>query len=296
MKPVRLGAVEYLNARPLVFRLDRSPRFVVRFDWPSRCAALLHDNAIDVGLIPSIEYLRPPASAVGSQAYRIVPDLAIASHGPVASVAIYTTRAIADVRSIALDTSSRTSVALTRVLSARVFGIEPDLRPCAARSRSDAGQLRCGADHRRQGTVDERWPAAPRRPRGGGRENRFGRGVDRCDRLAVRVRLLGRPVRNIARRRTSRSCSGRATGRRSSPKRCRLSISRAPLSIGRLARATCGIISATSSGPTSRPDSSSFIDMLQRPEWSPRLRRCASSSRVSPSRTGLRSRDRMMAR
>jgi chorismate dehydratase len=131
MNPVRLGAVEYLNARPLVFRLDRSPRFALRFDWPSRCATLLHDNDIDVGLIPSIEYLRAPASVVRSQGYRIVPDLAVASRGPVASVAIYTTRAMADVRSIALDTSSRTSVALTRVLSARVFGIRPDLRPSA---------------------------------------------------------------------------------------------------------------------------------------------------------------------
>jgi len=131
MNPVRLGAVEYLNARPLVFRLDRSPRFVLRFDWPSRCATLLHDNVIDVGLIPSIEYLRPPASAIGPQAYRIVPDLAVASRGPVASVAIYTTKAMADVRSMALDTSSRTSVALTRVLSERVFGIQPRLRPSA---------------------------------------------------------------------------------------------------------------------------------------------------------------------
>jgi chorismate dehydratase len=130
MNPVRLGAVEYLNARPLVFRLEESPRFALRFDWPSRCAALLHDNVIEVGLIPSIEYLRAPASAAGPQAYRIVPDLAVASHGPVASVAIYTTRAMADVRSIALDTSSRTSVALTRVLTTRVFGIDPELRPC----------------------------------------------------------------------------------------------------------------------------------------------------------------------
>jgi chorismate dehydratase len=129
MNPVRLGAVEYLNARPLVFRLDALPRFVLRFDWPSRCAALLHDNIIDVGLIPSIEYLRPPASAIGARAYRIVPDLAVASNGPVASVALYTTKPIADVRSIALDTSSRTSVALTRVLSSRVFRIRPELRP-----------------------------------------------------------------------------------------------------------------------------------------------------------------------
>jgi chorismate dehydratase len=128
MSVVRLGAVEYLNARPLVFGLDRSPRFDVRFDWPSRCAALLHDGVIDLGLIPSIEYLRVPKSVRGAQAYRIVPDLAIASRGPVASVAIFTTKPIGDVRSIALDTSSRTSVALTRVLCSRAFGINPELR------------------------------------------------------------------------------------------------------------------------------------------------------------------------
>jgi chorismate dehydratase len=135
---VRLGAVGYLNARPLVFGLDSSPRFTLRFDVPSRCAELLHQGAIDVGLIPSIEYLRGPAEAGPSRdeaepgrddhaGYRIVPGLAIASRGPVASVALYTTRPIADVRSIALDTSSRTSVALVRVLCARVFKIQPSI-------------------------------------------------------------------------------------------------------------------------------------------------------------------------
>src|SRR4029079_4614165 len=92
-----------------------------RYDVPSECARLLHEGAIDVGLIPSIEYLR-------GGVYRIAPDLAIASRGPVDSVAIYTTRPIADVRSIALDTSSRTSVALVRVLCAHVFHIEPILQ------------------------------------------------------------------------------------------------------------------------------------------------------------------------
>jgi chorismate dehydratase len=122
MAKVRIGAVEYLNARPLVFGLERDPRFIVRFDLPARCADLLHGGDIDVGLIPSIEFLRSPA---GPSAYRIVPDLAIGSRGPVASVAIYTTRDIGDVRSIALDTSSRTSVALTTLMCQRVFGITP---------------------------------------------------------------------------------------------------------------------------------------------------------------------------
>jgi chorismate dehydratase len=119
MTIVRLGAVNYLNARPLVFGLDRFPRFAVRYDVPAECARLLHDGAIDVGLIPSIEYVRAD--------YRIVPDLAIASRGPVASVALFTSKPIRDVRSIAMDTSSRTSVALVRVLCARLFGIGPSI-------------------------------------------------------------------------------------------------------------------------------------------------------------------------
>ncbi|PYR27951.1 MAG: hypothetical protein DMF98_04305 [Acidobacteria bacterium] len=115
---VRVGAVGYLNARPLVYGLERSARFDVRYDVPSECARLLHDDAIDIGLIPSIEYLR-------GGPYAIVPDLAIASRGPVASVLLYVTRPIDHVRSIAMDTSSRTSVALARVLCARLFKIQP---------------------------------------------------------------------------------------------------------------------------------------------------------------------------
>jgi chorismate dehydratase len=119
MAPVRIGAVSYLNARPLVVGLEAHPdRFAVRYDLPSTCARLLHAGDIDLGLIPSIEYLR-------GEGYRIVPDCAVASDGPVASVAIFTAVPIARVRSIALDTSSRTSVALTRVMTARYYGIAP---------------------------------------------------------------------------------------------------------------------------------------------------------------------------
>jgi chorismate dehydratase len=136
MMRVRLGAVEYLNAGPLVYGLDRSARFDLRFDVPSTCATLLHAGDIDVGLIPSIEYLR-------GGPFEIVPDLAIASRGPVASVMLYTRREIADVRSIAMDTSSRTSVALTKVLCARLFRITPAAEP----SRPDLPAMlaRCDA-------------------------------------------------------------------------------------------------------------------------------------------------------
>jgi chorismate dehydratase len=123
MSVVRLGSVGYLNARPLVYGLDRVPRFVVRYDLPSECARLLHTRGIDVGLIPSIEYLRGP------RPYGIVPGPAIVSNGPVASVALYTRIEPRDIRSIAMDTSSRTSVALAAVLGRRAFGITPEALP-----------------------------------------------------------------------------------------------------------------------------------------------------------------------
>src|SRR6185369_534238 len=123
MTRVRLGAVGYLNARPLVSGLERQPRFDLRYDVPSECAALLHARSIDVGLIPSIEYLRGP------QPYLFVPGPAVTSRGPVASVAIYTRVEPRDIRSIAMDTSSRTSVALSTVLARRVFGSSPEAVP-----------------------------------------------------------------------------------------------------------------------------------------------------------------------
>jgi chorismate dehydratase len=141
---VRIGAVGYLNARPHVYGLDRSPRFQVRFDVPSKCADLLHEGDVDLGLIPSIEYLRGPVEA--PHTYRIVPGVSIASRGPVASVALFTEKDIRDVRSIALDTSSRTSVALVRVLCAREFRIRPILYSSGPRLdemlvKADAGLL-----------------------------------------------------------------------------------------------------------------------------------------------------------
>jgi chorismate dehydratase len=118
MRPARLGAVSYLNTTPLVRGLDARPElFTVRFDVPSLCASLLHAGSVDVGLIPAVEYL--------SGDYAIVPDIAIGSDGAVVSVAIFTRVPIGEVQTLALDTSSRTSAALTRILCARHWRTAP---------------------------------------------------------------------------------------------------------------------------------------------------------------------------
>ena len=123
MRRIRLGVVEYLNARPLVFGIERgTERFSVRFDVPARCAAALHDGLIDLGTIPSIEYLR-------GGPYCAVPHVAIGCDGPVASVALFTRLPVERIRTIALDTTSRTSVTLARVLCERYFRVQPAWRP-----------------------------------------------------------------------------------------------------------------------------------------------------------------------
>jgi chorismate dehydratase len=124
-RSIRLGAVSYLNARPLTWALDRDPgRWQVRYDFPSVCAGLLADGEIDLGLVPSIEYLQ-------SDGYRLVPGVGIGSRGPVASVALFATRPLAEVRRIAVDTSSRTSVTLLKVLARHRFEIDPVYVPHA---------------------------------------------------------------------------------------------------------------------------------------------------------------------
>jgi chorismate dehydratase len=87
-------------------------------DVPSRVADALHAGEIDLGVIPSIEY------AAGD--YAIVPRVAIASRGAVRSVALFHRRPLEDVRRVALDTSSRTSAALLRILLRDRLGHDPE--------------------------------------------------------------------------------------------------------------------------------------------------------------------------
>lgn len=122
-EPVRLGAVGYLNARPLTWALDRAPeRWHIRYDVPAVCSALLRSREIDLGLVPSFDYL-------DGEDYRLVPGVGIGSYGPVASVALFARVPLEDIRLIALDSSSRTSVALVKVLCHHRFHITPEFVP-----------------------------------------------------------------------------------------------------------------------------------------------------------------------
>ena len=117
---VRVSAISFLNTVPLMRGYERdfeTPErgMEVWFTTPSECAGQLRQGVADVGLIPAIEYQRIPGLS-------IVGDCAIATKGPVRSILLLTRKPLESVRTVAADTSSRTSVALTQILFQRRFG------------------------------------------------------------------------------------------------------------------------------------------------------------------------------
>lgn len=137
---VRLGAVSYLNSRPVVRPLETERRFEIGYSVPAQCAIDLEAGKVDVGLIPSIEYAR------GSDPYWIVPEVAIASFGPVLTVRLFWKGNLRQIGRVALDQSSRTSAALLQILLAERYdmapawvAMEPDLD--AMLGRADAALI-----------------------------------------------------------------------------------------------------------------------------------------------------------
>jgi len=129
----RLGIVRYLNTKPIVYGLEtrRVPhQFELVYDVPSACAEKLRAGEVDVALIPSVEY-------ASYRNHCIVPSISISSFGPVATVELYYSGGLEDVRTVALDTSSRTSVALVKILLERRFGLQPSYRSM----EPDAGEM-----------------------------------------------------------------------------------------------------------------------------------------------------------
>jgi chorismate dehydratase len=121
--PIRIGAVNYLNTKPLICDLDvLAPDAELILDVPSRLGELLAAGELDVALIPAIEYFR-------AGCYSIVPGVAIATRGPVLSVTLFSRTPWEQIRRVALDAGSRTSAALTQILLRKRYGVHPEITP-----------------------------------------------------------------------------------------------------------------------------------------------------------------------
>ncbi|HVS82537.1 MAG TPA: menaquinone biosynthesis protein [Pyrinomonadaceae bacterium] len=120
----RIAASSYLNTAPLIWSfIHGSKRHNVELftdEAPARCAEMLTLGEVDAALVPVIEYQRM-ADVV------IVPDVCVGSRSAVRSVVIATRRNnLKKVKRVALDDSSRTSVALVKIIFREFLGFEPE--------------------------------------------------------------------------------------------------------------------------------------------------------------------------
>ena len=118
MSSLRVSAISYLNTAPLMWNFEHGPqkeqlrkRFRLDYTIPSRCAQMLAEGSADIGIIPVAAYATIPN-------LQILPDIAIASRWDVRSILLVSKRPLDQIRSVALDNSSRTSAALIQVLFA----------------------------------------------------------------------------------------------------------------------------------------------------------------------------------
>ncbi len=121
-RPLRIGAVTYLNTVPLVRGLQgQLSDAELSFDFPSRLADELAESRLDVALAPVIELARHPE-------WSIVSTACIGCRGPVLSVKVLFRRPPAEVTTLALDEGSRTSAVLAQILLADRYGVRPKLQ------------------------------------------------------------------------------------------------------------------------------------------------------------------------
>ena len=111
--------MSFLNTTPLVWGMLHGPQqslFDLDFRLPSACADQMASGAADIGIVPSFELTR--------QDLEVIPGTGIACHGPVRSILLVSKRPAAEIRRLAVDSSSRTSVQLARVILERRYGAE----------------------------------------------------------------------------------------------------------------------------------------------------------------------------
>lgn len=122
-KKIRVGIVNYLNTKPLLYGLEHSPvinDIVLVQDFPAQIAKKLQDDEIDVGLVPVAVIPRLPVA-------HVISNYCIGCDGPVASVCLFSEVPISQIDAVLLDYQSRTSVELAKLLLREHWKIEPQL-------------------------------------------------------------------------------------------------------------------------------------------------------------------------
>lgn len=124
MEKIKVGSVSYLNARPLLYGLQRSEELMQQMElieeYPSRIGGMLIDGSIDVGLVPV-------AVIPKMKDWHIITDFCIGATGDVASVCLFSEVPVEQIDTVLLDYQSRTSVNLCKVLLKYHWKIQPHI-------------------------------------------------------------------------------------------------------------------------------------------------------------------------
>lgn len=123
--PVRIGAVSFLNTKPLIEGLADDRDISLRLAVPSRLGAMLRGGEVDAALVPVVDVAR------AGGAWQIISDACIASDGETLTVRVFSRTPPEDVRCVCTDGDSHTSVVLVRLIWAGRFGRAVRLRPLA---------------------------------------------------------------------------------------------------------------------------------------------------------------------
>jgi chorismate dehydratase len=116
---IRIASVSYLNARPLIYGLEREPDLSLSLDVPARLIESLRTGACDVALLPVIDYQRLPD-------LRLVPAGGIGCDGHTLTVRLFSRTTVDQIDTLACDPDSHTSVALARIILAERYGRTPE--------------------------------------------------------------------------------------------------------------------------------------------------------------------------
>ena len=123
----RVGHIQFLNCLPIYWGLMRSGALLdvdLHKDTPDRLNNALVAGDLDIGPISLVEYLR------NADELLLLPDLAVGSDGPVLSVNLVTTKPLAELKRVALGSTSRTGVMLAKMLLAQKYGVTPEFFRC----------------------------------------------------------------------------------------------------------------------------------------------------------------------
>jgi len=131
MARLRVSAISYLNTAPLMWDFENPPQrdelkreFDISYTMPSSCANALRDGSVDIGIIPIAAYATIPGLVV-------IPNVAIAADGPVRSILLVSKKPLDEIQSVAVDSSSRTSAALVRILFEYFYDRQPSFKEAA---------------------------------------------------------------------------------------------------------------------------------------------------------------------